>query len=65
MTKEDIEYIFRGQINYGADKLYYMLIDSDYKVIERTPACDIDSLENILSHFEYIGSDAGMPRFRK
>jgi hypothetical protein len=66
MTLEDLEYIFDQQIEEGTDKLYFMLVDGDrMPVIERHPSTDLAGLLPMLSSFEYAGSGAGMPRFRK
>ena len=66
MTLEDLEYIFDRQIEDGTEKLYFMLVDGDrLPVVERHPAADLASLLPMLSSFEYAGSGAGMPRFRK
>jgi len=66
MTLEDLEFIFQNQIEEGTEKLYFMLKDGDaMTVIERHPAEDLAELLPMLSSFEYAGSDAGMPRFRK
>jgi len=66
MTLEDLEYIFDRQIEDGTEKLYFMLVDGDrLPMIERHPAADLASLLPMLSSFEYAGSAAGMPRFRK
>ena len=65
MTLEDLQYIFKPQIDEGTDKLYFMLADGEYKVIERHPAANIESLLPLLSCFEYHGAKARMPRFVK
>jgi len=66
MTLEDLEYIFDHQIEEGTDKLYFMLVDGDrLPIVERHPADDLAGLLPMLSSFEYAGSGAGMPRFRK
>jgi hypothetical protein len=65
MILEDLEYIFKPQVDEGTTKLYFMLIDGDYKVIERHEADDIESLVPMLDSFQYAGIEAGMPRFIK
>ena len=66
MTLEDLEHIFEYQIDEGTEKLYFMLIDGDrLPLIQRHPADDLAGLLPMLSSFEYAGSGAGMPRFRK
>ena len=63
MTLEDLEHIFKPQIDEGVDKLYFMLEDDGYTVIERHPVTDMESLLPMLSCFEYRSSAAKMPRF--
>ena len=66
MTLEDLEYIFDRQIEEGTEKLYFMLVDGDrLPVVERHPSTDLAGLLPMLSSFEYAGSPAGMPRFKK
>jgi hypothetical protein len=66
MTLEDLEYIFDSQIEEGTDRLYFMLVDGDrLPMVERHPAEDLAGLLPMLSSFEYSGSPAGMPRFKK
>lgn len=65
MTLDDLKYIFKPQIAEGTDKLYFMLVDGEHKVIERHPATDMASLLPVLSCFEYHGAEARMPRFVK
>jgi hypothetical protein len=66
MTLEDLEHIFQNQIEEGTEKLYFMLVDGDrLPLIQRHPAGDLTGLLPMLSSFEYAGSGAGMPRFRK
>lgn len=65
MTLEDLKHIFRQQVAEGIDKLYFMLVDRGYKVIERHPAADMESLLPTLSSFEYHEDVSGMPRFVK
>lgn len=65
MTLEDLEHIFKPQIDEGTTKLYFMLIDSDHKVIMRQESREIQTLLSLLDNFEYCGSQGGMPRFKK
>ena len=66
MTLEDLQHIFDRQIEDGTERLYFMLVDGDrLPVVERHPAEDLAGLLPMLSSFEYAGSGAGMPRFRK
>lgn len=63
MLLEDLEYIFEPQLKEGTSKLYFMLEDNNYKVIERHPANDIKSLIPMLSNFSYSGMNSQMPKF--
>lgn len=65
MILEDLEHIFKNQINEGTTSLYYMLIDGDHKLIQRHPADNIDALLPMLDSFQYSGTEARMPRFTK
>ena len=72
MTLEDLQHIFQKQIEEGTERLYFMLIDdvdpvTDKQtiVIERHPSDDLAGLLPMLDSFQYAGSGAGMPRFRK
>ena len=63
MILEDLEYIFKPQIDEGTTKLYFMLIDGDHKVIERCPVGELESLLTMLDCFQYGGTVEKMPRF--
>ena len=63
MILEDLEYIFKPQINEGTTSLYFMLIDGDHKLIQRHPASDMASLVPVLDNFQYAGTVERMPRF--
>jgi hypothetical protein len=66
MTIDDLEHIFKPQLEEGTTKLYFMLSDGgDTPVVERCDAGDMDSLIHMLSHFQYAGTIGGMPRFKK
>ena len=65
MILEDLQHIFQPQISEGTDKLYFMLVDGDTRIVERHPAEDMDSLLPMLSSFEYHGTEARVPRFVK
>jgi hypothetical protein len=64
MILEDLEYVFKKQIDAGEKKLYFMLVDGKHKVVERHPANKMEELLPMLSAFEYAGTDV-MPRFTK
>jgi hypothetical protein len=65
MILEDLEYIFKPQVNEGTTSLYYMLIDGDHKLIQRHPADNIDTLLPMLDSFQYSGTVERLPRFTK
>ena len=65
MILEDLEYIFKPQVNEGTTSLYYMLIDGDHKLIQRHPADNIDALLPMLDSFQYSGTVERLPRFTK
>jgi hypothetical protein len=65
MILEDLEYIFKPQVNEGTTSLYYMLIDGDHKLIQRHPADNIDTLLPMLDSFQYTGTVERLPRFSK
>jgi len=68
MIKEDLEYIFKTQIDQIQDsnvKLFFMLQDGDHVMIERHPADDLDSLLIMLDNFQYNGTNGNIPRFVK
>lgn len=65
MILEDLEHIFKNQVNEGTISLYYMLIDGDYKLIQRHPADNIDALLPMLDSFQYSGTVERLPRFTK
>lgn len=65
MIIDDLQYIFKKQIDNGVDNLYYMLTDGDYSMIDRHPSTKLPSLLTMLDDFQYAGSRAGMPRFVK
>jgi len=65
MMLEDLEHIFKNQVNEGTDSLYFMLIDGDHKLIQRHPADNIDTLLPMLDSFQYTGTVERLPRFSK
>lgn len=65
MILEDLQHIFKPQIDEGTTKLYFMLVDGDYKCIERHDADKMEELLPMLSCFEYHGDPGRMPRFVK
>jgi len=63
MILEDLQYIFKPQIDEGTDSLYFMLVVGEYKLIQRHPAVDMPSLLPMLDSFQYGGTVERMPRF--
>jgi hypothetical protein len=65
MILEDLEYIFKPQVDEGTLKLYFMLIDGEHKMIERRAANDLVTLVPLLDAFQYSGTIERVPRFSK
>jgi hypothetical protein len=65
MTIDDVKHIFKDQISSGTDKLWFMLCDKDYQLIERHNPDNLDELTILLDNFTYCGSNGDMPRFVK
>ena len=65
MILEDLEYIFKPQIDESTLKLYFMLIDGEHKMIHRHTANDLTTLIPLLDAFQYAGTIEQMPRFTK
>ena len=64
MQLEDLAYIFKNQLETESS-LYFMLQDGEFNLVERHPADSLETLLPMLSHFNYAGSAASMPRFVK
>lgn len=65
MILEDLEHIFKPQIDEGTTNLYFMLIDGDHKVILRQESNELVTLLPLLDSFQYSGTETRMPRFTK
>ena len=65
MILEDLQHIFKPQVEEGTDKLYFMLIEDNLQLIHRHPASDMSSLVPMLDNFQYAGTEGRMPRFTK
>jgi hypothetical protein len=66
MNIEDLQYIFKSQIEEGTDKLYFMLVDgADTPTIQRHPLAEIETLLPLLDSFHYTDSTGKIPRFSK
>ena len=65
MILEDLQHIFKPQIDEGTDKLYFMLIEDNRQLIHRHPAGELAELLLLLDNFQYNGTDARIPRFVK
>jgi hypothetical protein len=65
MIKEDLEHIFKHQIDEGTTMLYFMLVENNLQLINRHPANDLAGLLPLLDNFEYHGTEGRCPRFYK
>jgi hypothetical protein len=66
MNIEDLQYIFKSQIEEGTDQLYFMLVDGvDTPTIQRHPLSEIETLLPMLDSFHYTDSTGRIPRFSK
>ena len=65
MILEDLEYIFKPQVDEGTTKLYFMLDDGGHKVILRQESNELVTLLSLLDSFQYAGTEGRMPRFVK
>jgi hypothetical protein len=69
MNIEDLQHIFRAQIEQSLIdtniKLFFMLQDGDYAMIDRHSADDLEGLLPMLSSFQYVGNEGNIPRFVK
>lgn len=65
MILEDLEYIFKLQIDEGTTELYFMLIENNLQLIHRYPADDLEKLLLLLDTFMYIGTEGRIPKFTK
>jgi len=71
MQLEDLEHIFKSQIEAGASAgvpdmlLWFMLIDGEHQMIDRHAMNDLEGLLPMLSSFQYIGNAGNVPRFTK
>jgi len=61
----DLEYIFKSQIDEGTDKLCFMLIEDNLQLIHRHPATELAGLLLLLDNFQYKDTDGRIPRFVK
>ena len=65
MNIDDLEYIFKKQIDEGTTMLYFMLEDDGYKLVERHHISELTELLPALQSFQYAGNAGNMPRFIK
>ena len=66
MNIQDLQHIFRPQIQEGTEKLYFMLIEGPYVQIERHPVNQLEKLVPMLDNFQFEGYKPGnMARFVK
>ena len=65
MNIDDLNHIFKPQLDEGTTNLYFMLEDSGHKMIERHSISDMTSLLVVLDNFQYAGVAGRIPRFVK
>ena len=68
MNNDDLQYIFKKQLDANEKKLYFLLVERGFKLVERFDSTKLDQLLMLLDNFIYDGSvdDYGiMPRFIK
>jgi hypothetical protein len=65
MTLDDIKFIFEDQIESGTDKVWFMLCDNNYRLIERHDSNRLNELIPMLDSFTYSGNIGNIPRFSK
>lgn len=66
MTLDDLEHIFKPQLEQGGSApLFWMIQEGNTKIIERGDRLALDDLAVGLGAFTYNGTIAGMPRFVK
>ena len=65
MILEDLQHIFKPQVDEGTDKLYFMLVEDNLQLIHRHPATELAGLLLLLDNFQYNGTDGRIPRFAK
>jgi len=68
MILEDLEYIFKPQVDEGTNNLYLLVFDTpEHAEIVKHPADQLESLLLFLKNdsFQYAGNYRQMPRFKK
>lgn len=66
MILSDLDYIFKPQLDDNEEKLYYMLIDGNYSLVERYDTYKMAELIYCLDNFIFDGYISGkMPKFIK
>ena len=66
MILEDLEYIFKPQVDEGTNNLYLLVFDTpEHAEIVRHPADQLESLLLFLDSLQYAGNYRQMPRFKK
>lgn len=64
MNIDDLEHIFKSQIDEGTTKLYFSVTEDDRTMIGRWPASDLKDLLLTLDNYVFDGHSPGnMPRF--
>jgi hypothetical protein len=66
MTSHDLKSIFETQIAESVGDLYFILIESTHKLIQRHPVDKLQDLAFLLSGFDHTGfSTNNIPQFQK
>ena len=65
MLLEDLQHIFKPQIDEGVFNLRFMLIENNLQLVHLHPLNDLCSLVSLLDNFQYVESDILTPRFYK
>jgi hypothetical protein len=66
MNIDDLEYIFKKQIDEGTTKLYFMVVEGNHKEIMRQELSEMSELLPFLDNFMFNGyNPATMPIFIK
>lgn len=66
MKLEDLQYIFKEQLEQQSDvNLFYMIEEKQYKAVLRHPVDDLAGLLPMLDNFVFTSYHGRIPRFAK
>jgi len=65
MQLEDLQHIFKHQIDKGTSKLRFMLVENNLQHVHLHNTDDLAGLLPLLDNFQYVESDVLTPRFYK